>query len=128
MQNFSAPVAACALLFLMLLIPVPAPGQAPGGRAPGVPVKAAPVRVSALSTDVSAVGTLLANESLMIRPEIAGRVVAIHFDEGQAVPKGARLVTLDQSEYKAILAQSQAGVKKRPIILVGGVEILNQAQ
>jgi len=111
MQKFSAPVAAYALLFLALLVPVPAPAQAPGGRPPEVPVKAAPVRVRALSTDVSAVGTLLANESVMIRPEIAGRVVAIHFDEGQAVPRGARLVTLDQSEYKAILAQSEADAK-----------------
>ncbi len=97
-----------AFLLLALASPVLALAQAAGGAKQGVPVKAAQVRVSRLSTDVSAVGTLLANESVMIRPEIAGRVVAIHFEEGQAVPKGARLVTLDQSEYKAILAQSDA--------------------
>ncbi len=111
MQESSAGFAAGALVVLALLVPGCALAQPTGGKPPGVPVKAAAVRVSTLSTDVSAVGTLIANESVMIRPEIAGRVVAIHFDEGQAVPKGAKLVTLDQSEYKAILAQSEAEAK-----------------
>jgi membrane fusion protein (multidrug efflux system) len=111
MQKFSAAFLVRALGVLVFAAPVLAGAQAPGGNAPGVPVKAAPVRVSTLSTEVSAVGTLLANESVMIRPEIAGRLVAIHFQEGQTVPKGARLVTLDQSEYKAILAQSEAEAK-----------------
>ena len=100
-----------SLIPLLLALSAGAPAQAPGGKPPGVTVKASPVKVGTLSTDVSAVGTLLANESVMLRPEIAGRVVAIHFDEGQAVSKGAKLVTLDQSEYKAILAQSEAEAK-----------------
>jgi len=35
-----------------------------------------------------AIGTLLANESVMIRPERDGRITAIHFTEGQVVRKG----------------------------------------
>lgn len=111
MQKISLRSCLCALVLPVVVSPVLALAQAAAGTPPGVPVKAAQVRISRLSTDVSAVGTLLANESVMIRPEIAGRVVAIHFHEGQAVPKGARLVTLDQSEYKAILAQSEADAK-----------------
>lgn len=111
MQKISACRLVRALVLLALAGPALALAQTAGGAPQGVPVKAAQVRVSRLSTDVSAVGTLLANESVMIRPEIAGRVVAIHFEEGQSVPKGARLITLDQSEYKAIRAQSDADAK-----------------
>jgi membrane fusion protein (multidrug efflux system) len=111
MHKFLVRVLFTLLVVLGLALPGITPAQAPGGKPPGMPVKAAPVKISTLTTEVSAVGTLLANESVMLRPEIAGRVVAIHFEEGQTVPKGARLVTLDQSEYKAILAQSEAEAK-----------------
>ena len=81
----------------------------PGPGAPmGMPVKAAPVKTGTVTSDVTAVGTLLADESVMIRPEVAGRVSAIHFNEGQAVAAGARLVSLDASEVQAQLAASRA--------------------
>jgi membrane fusion protein (multidrug efflux system) len=79
-----------------------------GGPGAGVPVKAGAARTGTISEEVSAVGTLLADESVMIRPEIAGRVTAIHFDEGQAVAAGARLVSLDSAEVRAQLAGSRA--------------------
>ena len=46
-------------------------------------------------------GNLLAEESVIIRPEIDGRITALPFNEGQAVPKGAKLVALDAAEYEA---------------------------
>ena len=82
--------------------------QPPKPKPTGLPVKAAPVRVGTVTHDVSAVGTLLANESVMIRPEVAGRVAAIHFNEGQAVAAGARLVDLDAAEVRAQLDASRA--------------------
>jgi membrane fusion protein (multidrug efflux system) len=74
----------------------------------GLPVKAAPVRIGTVTQDVTAVGSLLANESVMIRPEVAGRVAAIHFNEGQSVAAGARLVQLDAAEVRAQLEASRA--------------------
>lgn len=71
-------------------------------------VKAVPARAATLSNEISAVGTLVANESVMIRPEVAGRVAAIHFNEGQAVAAGARLVSLDAAEVRAQLEASRA--------------------
>lgn len=47
------------------------------------------VKVGAVNNEVSAVGTLLRNESVMIRPEVAGRIAAINFNEGQVVARGA---------------------------------------
>lgn len=71
-------------------------------------VKVASARAATLANEVSAVGTLVANESVMIRPEVAGRVAAIHFSEGQPVAAGARLVSLDAAEVRAQLEASRA--------------------
>ena len=54
-----------------------------------------------MTNEISAVGSLLAEESVIIRPEIDGRLLDLHFQEGQAVPRGAKLVTLDASEVQA---------------------------
>ena len=70
----------------------------------GLPVKAVAVNVGPVADDVTAVGSLLADESVIIRPEIDGRIVGLHFKEGQAVERGQRLVTIDASEYEAQLA------------------------
>jgi membrane fusion protein (multidrug efflux system) len=78
---------------------------------PGLPVKAEPVTISNVSDDVSAVGSLLAEESVIIRPEIDGRIVGLHFQEGQAVTAGTRLVTIDSTEYEAQAAAQRADLK-----------------
>jgi membrane fusion protein, multidrug efflux system len=86
-----------------------APGPAAkGGPGSGIPVKVGAARTGTVTEEVSAVGTLIANESVMIRPEIAGRVTAIHFSEGQAVAASARLVSLDAAEVQAQVAGSKA--------------------
>jgi len=85
--------------------------QQPKPKPMGLPVKAAPVRIGTVTHDVTAVGSLLANESVMIRPEVAGRVVAIHFNEGQAVAAGAQLVALDAAEVQAQLDASRADAR-----------------
>jgi len=94
----------------------PAAGPAGGGAAKppmALPVKAVAVTVGPFSTDVTAVGSLLADESVLIRSEIDGRVTVLHFEEGQAVAKGARLVSFDASEYQAALAASSAELRTK---------------
>jgi len=84
----------------------------PAGKSPGspmaMPVKLAAVKQGAVNKEATAVGTLLANESVIIRPEIAGRVTAIHFSEGQKVANGAKLISLDSAEVEAQRAATQA--------------------
>ena len=77
----------------------------------GLPVKAVLVKVGKVSDEVTAVGTLLAEESVIIRPEIDGRIVGLHFQEGQAVAAGTRLVSIDSSEYEAQAAAVRADLK-----------------
>ena len=102
--------AVLAAAFVVLAGPVAALAQQKSAEPPPTPVKAAPVTRATLNVEVTAVGTLRAEETVMIRPEIAGRVATIHFKEGQAVNAGDALVTLDQDEYKAQLAGSSAQV------------------
>lgn len=71
----------------------------------------APVQVHSIQHSIKAVGTLRANESIVIRPEIAGRIRHILFQEGQAVEKEALLVELDDSELQAELSQATAQLK-----------------
>jgi len=82
--------------------------KGPGGPARPMPVKIAQVRSGPVVDSVSAVGTLLANESVMIRPEVDGRIVAIHFQEGQQVRRGEKLLTMDAGETEAQLASAVA--------------------
>jgi membrane fusion protein (multidrug efflux system) len=91
----------------------PAAGAAPAAAAApakpmGLPVKAQPVKVAKVDSEVTAVGTLIASEAVVLRPEIAGRIIELNFQEGQAVQKGAKLVTFDPSEYQAQVAGSSA--------------------
>lgn len=101
-------------------------GGAPGGKPPGLPVKAAPVRVGTFSTDVTAVGSLLAQESVLIRSEIDGRVTALTFTEGQPVRKGQKLVGFDSSEWEATLAASTAELRTKQTDWERGKELLAQ--
>lgn len=87
----------------------PGGGKPPGG-APPMPVEAVPVRIGVVDGTVTAVGSLLSNESVMIRPEIAGRISEIAFKEGQRVAKGTVLVRLDDAIARATLAQAQASI------------------
>ena len=80
----------------------------PGGPPKGLPVNAEKVKLAKVDDEVSAVGSLIAEDSVVIRPELDGRITALPFQEGQAVKAGARLVTLDASEYAAQLAQVRA--------------------
>jgi len=73
-----------------------------------MPVKAVAARLAPAIDEANAVGTLRADESVVIRPEIAGRLSEIHFEEGQSVKKGSLLAKLDASEVRAQLASAQA--------------------
>jgi membrane fusion protein (multidrug efflux system) len=101
----------------------PAPAAA---AKPGLPVKAEAVTISRISDDVSAVGSLMAEESVIIRPEIDGRIVGLHFQEGQAITAGTRLVTIDSTEYEAQTAAQRADLKTEEQRLVRTKELYEQ--
>ncbi len=92
-----------------------APGGAPGARpggpgGPGGPaaVEVARAEVRRLADDVSAVGSLKSRQGVVLRPEIAGRVAALGFVQGQPVKQGQLLVQLDDTLQRAQLKQAEA--------------------
>jgi membrane fusion protein (multidrug efflux system) len=87
------------------------PAAAEDDNAAAVQVEAAKVVAAPLSEQVTAVGTLLSNEAVTVSSEIPGRLKEIHFTEGQPVEKGALLFSLDDSVYRAQLADAEAKLK-----------------
>ena len=87
-----------------------APGTGGGVAATQAPVtvEVAAVERRAMAYDVSAVGSLVSNESVVLRPEIAGRIARIGFRDGEAVQRGAVLVELDSAVQRAELQQARA--------------------
>lgn len=67
----------------------------------GLAAEAFIVKTSALSSIYQSSGNLLANESINVYPEVAGRITAIHFKEGGIVHKGDLLVTLNSTDVDA---------------------------
>jgi len=73
-------------------------------------VEVAAVRAVDFADDAQAVGTLKSAESVMLRPETAGRVAAIHFRDGEAVTQGRALISLDAAIQEAELQQARANL------------------
>ncbi len=74
-------------------------------------VDVAPVTVGSVTESIQAVGTLEAIASITVRPEIAGVIRRIHFQDGQVVERAAPLVELDQEELQSQATQASAEEK-----------------
>jgi membrane fusion protein (multidrug efflux system) len=87
-----------------------APASAGKSPPPAPLVEVAQVQVGTSRQTVAAVGTFRSNEAVMVRPELASRIVSFNFTEGQKVAKGQVLVKLDASLDEALLAQAEAAL------------------
>jgi membrane fusion protein (multidrug efflux system) len=88
----------------------PAPAAATGAPPPGVVVEASRVRIMKLPQSLNAVGSLRSDETVIVRPEVAGRIANFAFREGERVAEGQVLVRLDDSVQKADLARARANL------------------
>ncbi|TAK91880.1 MAG: efflux RND transporter periplasmic adaptor subunit [Burkholderiaceae bacterium] len=89
--------------------PLPATPPAQSGPPPTL-VEAAKVMVDTIPVGITAVGSLRSDETVMLRPEIAGRVSRVLFREGQPVARGQVLIQLDGAVQGAEVQQAQANV------------------
>ncbi len=107
--------------------PKPQTPAAQDAAAPrGMPVETAAVVQGSLRDSVTVVGALAANETVVIRPEIAGRVEAIALKEGQPVASGALLVQLDAAINRAELAQAEANEERARRLRDSGGKLVEQ--
>jgi membrane fusion protein (multidrug efflux system) len=92
----------------------PGPGTPAAAKSTGgssvITVEAGPVKLSAVRRQIDAVGSLRSTESVIIRPEISGRITEILFDEGQQVRRGMPLFRLDAAIARAQLEQAKASL------------------
>ena len=87
-----------------------ATGKGTAGAPSAVTVEATRVVRAALPQTITAVGSLRSDESVTVRPEVAGRISAIRFQEGQRTQKGDTLVMLDPAINNAEVQQAKANL------------------
>jgi membrane fusion protein (multidrug efflux system) len=71
-------------------------------------VEVAKVQTQSLRDDAQAVGSLRARQSVMLRPELVGRITQLNFKDGGPVRKGQLLVQFDDLLQQAEVQQMQA--------------------
>jgi multidrug efflux system membrane fusion protein len=79
---------------------------------PPVPVKVGQAAIRNVPLQIKTVGTVEARSTVEIRARVGGELVAVHFQEGQDVRKGAPLFTIDPASYQIALRQAEARLAK----------------
>jgi len=100
-------LAALAVLFVYRLYGVIL-GQGQQGGWPAPVVEAVEAQKRDVNLQVSALGTLQADQAITVRPEITGIVTSIDFEDGERVEKGDLIITLDDKDLTARLMQAEA--------------------
>jgi membrane fusion protein (multidrug efflux system) len=98
----------------------------PAGPAGPIAVEVGKVERLRLEDDAQAVGTLVSNQSVVLRPEVSGRIVQLGFADGQRVKRGQWLVQLDDSLQQAQLRQAEAQAGTARAILQRNRELVAQ--
>ncbi len=98
----------------------PGPGRFPGGAAAAwrsgggrpQPVSVGEVKQLDLRQTVSAIGTLTALNTAVVRAKVDGELKALRFTEGQMVTAGTLLAEIDARTYEAQLAQAKGQLER----------------
>lgn len=85
----------------------------PAAKAPTrqVNIRTQTVKQSLAEPTLKLVGKLAANRSVIISPEVTGRIVKIAVQSGQSVVKGETLIALDAGKQQAELAEQSASLR-----------------
>lgn len=83
-------------------------GAGAGAAAKPVNIEVAQVRAMSISDEVQAVGSLRSRQSVVLRPEVSGRITQLHFRDGMRVRQGQLLVQFDDQLPRAQVQQAQA--------------------
>lgn len=80
-----------------------------------LPAKPQPIKVSgyivkntSLANKIRVVGTILANEEIQLKSEVAGRIVKLNFVEGATVAKGQLLLKINDADLQAQLKKAKS--------------------
>ena len=85
----------------------------PGGKGGGqrLAVQVYVVRATSLTDEVAATGSVLAEESVIIKSELSGKITSLNIKEGQAVNKGQLLFSINADEAQAGIRKQEYNIK-----------------
>ena len=67
-----------------------------------------------MGIEIEAVGTTRANESVQVTSKASNTIIAIRFNEGEVVERGAVLVEMDDAEAQAASGRGAGGARAQP--------------
>jgi multidrug efflux system membrane fusion protein len=83
-----------------------------GGGGPPVPVLVAKAVETNVPVQISAIGNVTPCSVVTIRSQITGKLLEVHFKEGQTIKKGDLLFTIDPRPAQAALDQAKANLAR----------------
>jgi len=83
-----------------------------------VPVLVAKAESKDIPVEIHAVGNVQAYSAVSVRSQVTGKIVQVHFQEGQEVKVGDPLFTIDPRPFQAALNQVQANVRRDQSLLL----------
>ncbi|MGY2133317.1 efflux RND transporter periplasmic adaptor subunit [Hymenobacter sp. HD11105] len=88
-------------------------GAAGGGGGGGgkSPVQVYIVQATNLSNQVAATGSVLPDESVVIKSELSGKITSLNIKEGQPVKKGQLLFSINADEAQAAIRKQEYNIK-----------------
>lgn len=98
----------CAAGLALVVAAGAAEAQQTTPAASGVPVQAAAALRQDVPVTLRNIGSVQANQSVLLRARVDGNLQEVLFREGQEVKAGDKLVVIDPRPYAAALAQAQA--------------------
>ncbi len=104
------PIATLAVLLLLSACGKEAAEAKSGAGERPIPVTTQIVQPRVFQDALAAIGTAKARESVTVTAKVSETVQGVHFDSGDAVAKGAPLVTLSGQAQQAGLVEAQAAV------------------
>ena len=79
---------------------------------PPAPVTVARVELKSVPVELRAIGNVEPYATVAVKSMVAGNVMAVHFQEGQDVVRGARLFTIDPRPFAAAVSQARANLAR----------------
>ncbi|WP_078752407.1 efflux RND transporter periplasmic adaptor subunit [Enterovibrio nigricans] len=84
---------------------------APNRARPAIAVATAQVQEHPVARSLSLIGNLKSENSVVIAPELGGKIASVRVKAGQRVEEGATLFTLDSAKSQASVSEAQAFYK-----------------
>jgi len=99
------------LIKIFFLTPKQNKASGKNGSSPVALIRATVVKSSELDNTIISSGSIMANEEVVLNPEMAGKIISISFKEGREVKKGQLLVKINDADLQATL-EKQIAVQK----------------